>query len=55
MITLHRVKNFRSLALDLRQDYSFTASGDAVGNSDSVSVGGKPTRLKSHPNPTKGR
>ena len=30
MITLHRVKDFRSLALDLKPDYSFSASDDAI-------------------------
>ena len=30
MITLHRVKNFRSLALDLRPDFKSTASHDAI-------------------------
>ena len=30
MITLHRVKNFRLLALDLKPDYSFGASDDAI-------------------------
>ena len=30
MITLHRVKNFRSLALDLRPDFNATASDDAI-------------------------
>jgi hypothetical protein len=30
MITLHRVENFRSLALDLKPDYSFSASSDAI-------------------------
>ena len=30
MITLHRVKNFRSLALDLRPDFTATVSDDAI-------------------------
>lgn len=30
MITLHRVKNFRSLALDLKPDFESSASGDAL-------------------------
>jgi hypothetical protein len=30
MITLHRVKDFRSLALDLRPDFEATASEDAI-------------------------
>jgi hypothetical protein len=30
MITLHRVKNFRSLALDLKPDFESSASGDAI-------------------------
>ena len=32
MITLHRVKNFRSLALDLKPDLGATASSDENGN-----------------------
>ena len=34
MISLHRVKNFRSLALDLKPDYSFSASADAIQGGD---------------------
>jgi hypothetical protein len=30
MITLHRVKNFRSLALNLKPDFESSASGDAI-------------------------
>ncbi len=41
MITLHRVKSFRSLALDLKPDYSFSASPDAIGDSKSVSDGSR--------------
>jgi hypothetical protein len=34
MITLHRVRNFRSLALDLKQDHGFTASGGSNARSE---------------------
>jgi len=34
MITLHRVKDFRSLALDLKPDYSFSASTDEIDDSE---------------------
>ena len=30
MITLHRVKNFRSLALDLKPDFNATAASDEL-------------------------
>jgi len=46
MITLHRVKNFRSLALDLKPDYSFSASTDAVHETESASGNGKHARLR---------
>ena len=42
MITLHRVKNFRSLALDLKPDFSFSASSDVVNNSKTESDSRKP-------------
>lgn len=32
MITLHRVTNFRSLALNLKADFDATASNDEVNN-----------------------
>ncbi len=32
MITLHRVRNFRSLALDLKPDFSISAASDASGS-----------------------
>jgi len=35
MITLHRVKDFRSLALDPKPDYTFSASADAIDDSES--------------------
>lgn len=35
MITLHRVKNFRSLALDLKADFSFSASSNEIDESES--------------------
>jgi len=44
MITLHRVKDFRSLALDPKPDYSFSASADAIDHLDSDSR--KPARLE---------
>jgi len=51
MITLHRVKRFRSLALDLKPDYSFSASPNAIDDSTLESDRGMPSRLERHPTP----